>query len=100
MALGTLDLTPGWPATFWLILLGISAQSAGYLFISLSLPRVPAVVTSIILLAQPVLSVIFAMAILGEAPSTGQLTGVVLVIGGIALATVPLERIRKRALAM
>jgi drug/metabolite transporter (DMT)-like permease len=100
LALGTLDLTPGWPATGWLILLGISAQSAGYLFISLSLPRLPAVVTSIILLAQPVLSVIFAMVILGEAPSTGQLIGVMLVIGGIALATVPLERIRKRALAM
>ena len=48
-------------------------------------------VTSIILLAQPVVAVFFAMALLGEAPSPGQLLGVGLVIGGIALATVPLR---------
>jgi drug/metabolite transporter (DMT)-like permease len=96
LALGTLDLTPGWPSTFWLILLGVSAQSAGYLFISLSLPRLPAVVSSIILLSQPVMSVVFAMVILGEAPSPGQLLGVSLIIGGIALATVPLGRLRRR----
>lgn len=94
--LGSLDLTPGWEAMIWLILLGISAQAMGYLFISLSLPRLPAVVTSIILLAQPVASVALAMVILGETPSAGQLLGVLCVIGGIALATVPLTRFRRR----
>ena len=54
-ALGTLDLVPTFPNHFWLILLGLSAQAAGYLLISYSLPRLPAVVTSIILLAQPVI---------------------------------------------
>lgn len=98
MALGTLDLVPSWPAHLWLVLLGVSAQSLGYLLISLSLPRLPAVVTSIILLAQPVLAVLFAMVLLSEAPSAGQLIGVTLVIGGIALATVPLNRMRRRAL--
>jgi drug/metabolite transporter (DMT)-like permease len=97
--LGTLDLTPGPAATFWLILLGVSAQALGYLFISLSLPRLPAVVTSIILLAQPVMSVAFAMVILGETPSPAQMLGVVFVIGGIALATVPLGRLRRRTTA-
>lgn len=96
LALGTLDLTPGWPSTFWLILLGVSAQSAGYLFISLALPRLPGVVTSILLLAQPVMSVVFAMIILHEAPSVGQLLGATLVLGGIALATIPLGRLRRR----
>ena len=96
--LGSLDFTPGLEATFWLVLLGVTAQAAGYLFISLSLPRLPAVVTSIILLAQPVLAVIFAIILLNETPSPGQLLGVVLVIGGIALATVPLDRFRQRAL--
>jgi drug/metabolite transporter (DMT)-like permease len=99
VALGSLDLTPGLESQFWLALLGISAQAMGYLFISLSLPRVPAVVTSIILLAQPVLAVIFAIVLLGETPSPGQMLGVVLVIGGIALATVPIDRLRQRALA-
>lgn len=95
---GDLDLLPSWPAHAWLVLLGVTAQSAGYLLISLSLPRLPAVVTSIILLAQPVMAVFLAMALLGEAPSLGQLAGVGLVIGGIALATVPLRGLRRRAL--
>jgi drug/metabolite transporter (DMT)-like permease len=96
IALGSLDLTPGWQSMIWLILLGISAQAIGYLFISLSLPRLPAVVTSIILLSQPVVAVFLAMIILGETPSAGQLLGVVCVIGGIAFATVPLTRLRGR----
>jgi drug/metabolite transporter (DMT)-like permease len=89
-ALGRFDPVPSWPAHGWLLLLGITAQSAGYLLISLSLPRLPAAVTSIILLAQPVVSVGLAMVLLGEAPSAAQLAGVALVIGGIAVATVPL----------
>jgi drug/metabolite transporter (DMT)-like permease len=96
LVLGTIDLVPSWPAHMWLILLGISAQSAGYLFISLSLPRLPAVVTSIILLAQPVLAVLFAIVVINETPSVLQLLGVALVICGIALAILPLAAIRGR----
>jgi drug/metabolite transporter (DMT)-like permease len=91
---GDLDLTPGPASLFWLALLGVTSQSLGYLMISISLPRLPAVVTSIILLAQPVMSVGLAMLLLGETPSSTQLLGVVLVVGGIAAATVPLARIR------
>ncbi len=96
IALGTLDLTPGWQSMIWLIVLGVTSQAMGYLFISLSLPRLPAVVTSIILLAQPVVSIALAMLILNERPSPGQLLGVGCVIGGIAFATVPLTRLRRR----
>ena len=94
-AFGSLDLVPSWPSHLWLVLLGISAQSAGYLFISFSLPRLPAVVTSIILLAQPVMAVFLAMILVGEAPSVEQLVGVAFVIGGIALATIPLRSFRR-----
>ena len=51
---GDLDLTPGPASLAWLALLGVTSQSIGYLCISLALPRLPAVVTSIILLVQPV----------------------------------------------
>jgi drug/metabolite transporter (DMT)-like permease len=34
------------------------------------------------------------MVLLGEAPSPPQVLGVVLVIGGIALATIPLNKVR------
>jgi drug/metabolite transporter (DMT)-like permease len=91
---GDLDLTPGPASLFWLALLGITAQSAGYLLISISLPRLPAIVTSIILLTQPVMSMALAMILLGETPSSTQLLGVVFVIGGITAATIPLARLR------
>ncbi len=93
---GDLDLTPPLASLFWLALLGITAQSAGYLFISISLPRLPAIITSVILLAQPVMSVGLAMVLLGETPSPTQLFGVALVIGGITAATVPVARVRDR----
>jgi drug/metabolite transporter (DMT)-like permease len=60
------------------------------------LPRLPAVVTSIILLAQPVIAVLTAMVLVPEFPSPEQLLGVVFVIGGIALATVPVRSVRRR----
>jgi drug/metabolite transporter (DMT)-like permease len=92
--IGDLDLTPPAASLFWLALLGITSQSAGYLLISISLPRLPAIITSIILLAQPVMSMGLAIVLLGETPSATQLVGVALVIGGIAVATVPVARLR------
>ena len=92
--LGELELMPAWPAHGWLALYGVTSQFLGYVLISMSLPRLPAVLTSIILLVQPVMSVILAMVLLGETPSALQLLGVVLVVGGIAAATLPLARLR------
>jgi drug/metabolite transporter (DMT)-like permease len=95
LVMGDLDLTPPPESLAWLAMLGVTSQSAGYLLISLSLPRLPAIVTSIILLSQPVTTVVLAMILLGERPSIWQLLGVALVIGGIAAATVPLGRARR-----
>jgi drug/metabolite transporter (DMT)-like permease len=94
MVVGDLDLTPSPESLGWLALLGLTSQSLGYLFISISLPRLPAVLTSIILLVQPVITVGLSMVLLGERPSATQLAGVALVVGGIAFATVPLARLR------
>jgi drug/metabolite transporter (DMT)-like permease len=94
LVIGDLDLTPSVASLGWLALLGLTSQSLGYLFISISLPRLPAVVTSIILLVQPVLTVGLSMVLLSERPSLVQLIGVALVVGGIAIATVPLARVR------
>ena len=94
VAVGDLDPVPPLTSLAWLAVLGVTSQSIGYLCISLALPRLPAVVTSIILLVQPVTTVGLSMVLLGERPSVFQLVGVALVIGGIALATVPLARLR------
>ena len=89
-----LDPLPAPASLGWLALLGVTSQSAGYLLISISLPRLPAVLTSILLLAQPVATVGLSMLLLAEAPSARQLTGVALVIGGIAAATLGGRRAR------
>jgi drug/metabolite transporter (DMT)-like permease len=96
--MGDLDLVPSWPDHGWLLAYGVTSQSLGYLLIGISLPRLPAVIVSIILLAQPVAAVGLAMVILGEAPSVAQLAGVALVVGGIAIVTVPFTAIRDRRL--
>jgi drug/metabolite transporter (DMT)-like permease len=92
--LGELQLAPVWPAHGWLLLYGVTSQSLGYVLISISLPRLPAVLTSIILLSQPVATVALGMILLGESPSPAQLAGVGLVIGGIGIATVPFGRLQ------
>lgn len=92
-----LDPIPSWPSHGWLALLGITSQSIGYLIISISLPRLPAALVSIILLAQPVATVILARILLDEEPSIAQLAGVALVVVGIAVATIPIGRLRSMA---
>ncbi len=96
LIVGDIDLVPAWPSHGWLGLLGLTSQSVGYLLISMSLPRLPAAVVSILLLAQPVATVLLARVLLAELPSPVQLGGVALIIGGIALATVPVGRLRDR----
>jgi drug/metabolite transporter (DMT)-like permease len=85
-ALGDLDLTPGPAAQGWLVILALTSQVAGWLLISVSLPRLPAAMTSIIITLQPVASVLLAMVILGEDPSGLQLVGVALVLAGVIVA--------------
>jgi drug/metabolite transporter (DMT)-like permease len=92
-----LDPIPSWPSHGWLALLGITSQSIGYLIISISLPRLPAALVSIILLAQPVATVILARILLHEEPSIDQLIGVALVVAGLAVATLPVARLRGMA---
>jgi drug/metabolite transporter (DMT)-like permease len=87
LAFGELDLTPSLRAQGWLVLLALSSQALGWLVIAVSLPRLPAALTSVLLTLQPVLSVLFAAAILGEAPSALQLLGVAGVLAGLLVAS-------------
>ncbi len=85
---GDLDLTPGLESQAWLITLALSSQVVGWLLISVSLPRLPAVITSIVLMLQPVATVILGAVLLEEAPSPVQLSGVAVVLAGVVFATV------------
>ena len=93
MAVGDIDWVPGLESQAWLVLLALSSQVLGWLLISVSLPRLPAVLTSIVLMLQPVCTVFLGAVLLSEAPSPVQLLGVAVVIAGVAVATVkPRER--------
>jgi drug/metabolite transporter (DMT)-like permease len=87
LVIGNLDWTPGWPAQGYLLLLAWSSQALGWLLISITLPRLPAALTSVLLTFQPVLSVLFAWAILDESPSVLQLGGVALVLCGLLIVS-------------
>jgi drug/metabolite transporter (DMT)-like permease len=93
IAVGDIDWAPGAEAQGWLVLLALSSQVLGWLLISVSLPRLPALLTSILLMLQPVCTVFLGAILLSEAPSAVQLAGVGVVIAGVAVATVrPRER--------
>ena len=99
--LGEVDLAPTWPAHGWLIVLALTSQVLAWLLISVSLPRLPAATTSIVLTLQPVGSVFLGIVLLAEAPSALQLVGVAIVIVGIVLATLGrLPRLRRRRAAL
>jgi drug/metabolite transporter (DMT)-like permease len=91
LPLGEVNLVPSWPAHAWLLILALTSQAMGWLIISVSLPRLPAALTSVILTLQPVASVLLAMLLLSEAPSGIQLLGAATILVGLLLATLRLR---------
>jgi drug/metabolite transporter (DMT)-like permease len=85
---GDLDLTPSLGATGWLIVLALSSQVLGWLLITISLPRLPAALTSVMLTFQPLCAVVFAALLLDESPSHAQLLGGACILVGLVVATV------------
>jgi drug/metabolite transporter (DMT)-like permease len=83
---GDLHVQPTWPGHGWLVTLALTSQVLGWLLISVSLPRLPAALTSVLLTIQPVGSVLLGIAIFSEAPSGEQLAGVAVVLGGVLVA--------------
>ena len=86
-ALRDLDLTPSLSATGWLVLLALSSQVLGWLLISVSLPRLPAALLSVLLTFQPLCSVLFAALLLDESPSALQLVGAACILAGLVVAS-------------
>jgi drug/metabolite transporter (DMT)-like permease len=77
--------TPGLSATLWLVLLAIGSQVIGWLLIGVALPRLPVVETSVLLLGQPVFTVIWGVLLFDERLSVLQWTGSAIVLGGVAV---------------
>jgi drug/metabolite transporter (DMT)-like permease len=84
---GDLDLTPPASAHGWLLFLALTNQVGAWLLITTSLPRLPAVLTSILLTLQPVASVFFAALLVSERPSLLQLAGTAAILAGLVVAS-------------
>lgn len=81
------SLTPSWPAHGWLLALAWGAHTLGWFLISRALPRLPALETSVLLLVQPTLTLVWGMLLFQEDPSPLQWAGAALVLGSVALAS-------------
>jgi drug/metabolite transporter (DMT)-like permease len=71
------------------VTLALTSQVLGWLLITASLPRLPAALTSLLLTVQPIGSVALGALIFGESPSGLQLTGVLVVLAALVIATRP-----------
>lgn len=83
---GDVAFIPTWPGHGWLIVLALTSQVAGWLLLSVSLPRLPAALSSMLLLLQPVGALALGAIVLGEHPSLVQFAGVGLILAGVVVA--------------
>jgi drug/metabolite transporter (DMT)-like permease len=97
--IGDADLAPDWPGAGWLLTLALTSQVVGWLLITISLSRLPAAMTALLLTVQPLGSVLLAALIFTESPSGIQLAGVGLVLLALLVATAPRRRARVYAIA-
>ena len=72
----------------WLLLLAIVAQVVGWPLINMALPRLAALETSALILARPMLTILWASIIFSEDLSVFQWLGVAVVLGGLLVLNV------------
>ncbi len=84
---GGLQLDIPWPSFGWLLILALLSQTVGWLLITSALPRLPAAISSLVLLLQPAASMVLADVVLSERPTVIQVGGAVLVCAGVLTVT-------------
>lgn len=84
----------GWPADGWLAALAIGSQVVGWLLLTSAIHRLPAAATSVALLLQPVLALVWGALLLGEPVGRLQVLGAAIVLIGVALAHAAVRGIR------
>ncbi len=80
---GGLQLDIGWASLRWLLLLALVSQTVGWLLITSALPRLPAPISSLLLLLQPAAAMVLADVVLGERPTLIQIGGAAVVCLGV-----------------
>ncbi len=87
LAFGGLELHIPWRSFGWLLMLALMSQTVGWLLITSSLPRLPAAVSSLLLLLQPAAALVLADVVLNERPTPIQVLGAALVCAGVLAVT-------------
>jgi drug/metabolite transporter (DMT)-like permease len=80
-------LLPNLQSHVYLAILGNLCQVLGWLIISIALPRLPAALTALILLIQPLGGIGIAVLFLGEHPTLIQLLGGTVILAGVVYAS-------------
>jgi drug/metabolite transporter (DMT)-like permease len=75
-----------WPADGWLLALALSSQVLGWAFLASSIHRIPAALTAVALLLQPVLAMVWGVVLLHEPIGMSQAAGAFTVLFGVAIA--------------
>lgn len=86
LASGGVQLAIPWRSLGWLLVLALSSGIVGWLLITSSLPHLPASLAALLLLLEPAAALILAAVVLGQRASLIQITGAVLVCGGVLIA--------------
>ncbi|MBW3664685.1 MAG: DMT family transporter [Actinobacteria bacterium] len=73
-------------ANVWLVALALGSQVAGWLLLTSSIDRLPAALTSVALLLQPVLAMLWGALLLSEPIGPPQVAGAAIVLAGVAVA--------------
>ena len=76
-----------WSAFGWLLMLAMLSGTAGWLLITSSLPRLPASMSSLLLLLQPAGALVLAAVVLREQPTIVQVIGACVVCLGVLAAS-------------
>jgi drug/metabolite transporter (DMT)-like permease len=89
LASGGPHLALPWRSLWWLLLLALVVQVAGWLLITASLPGLPASLSALLLLLQPAGSLLLAAVILNQRPTVLQIAGAGLVCCGVLIVSRP-----------
>jgi drug/metabolite transporter (DMT)-like permease len=87
LAMGGLQVDLPWPDLGWLLAQALISGTFGWLLITASLPRLPAAMSSLVLLLQPAGALLLADVVLGQHPAIVQITGAALVCLGVLVGT-------------
>ena len=86
--------TPGRTAHLWLLALAIGSQVIGWLLIGRALPELPVLETSILLLGQPIFTVLWGVLLFDERLSLLQWLGSAIVLAGVATLSIQKSEVR------